>query len=309
MRTRYLEIKERYSPVLKRKTGPVAWKMVRFLFLVGLCYVFLFPVVYMLTISVRPPDVVNDPSSVWIPRELSLESIKIALRLMNYSRSFLLTLSISLLSTFASLISCSLVGYGFARFRFLGKNLLFGLLVLTIIIPPTTLVFSRFTILDSMQLTGTPFVFALPALFAVGLRSGIYVFIFRQFFAGTPKELEEAARIDGCGYLKTFVRIILPLAIPAFVTVGLFCFIWHWNDFYSSTMYFSGDVRPLPVMLDMLKTALKDAQIFNETYNTPDHIRTYLQAGSLFTILPILIIYVYTQRFFIESVERTGIVG
>lgn len=99
------------------------------------------------------------------------------------------------------------------------------------------------------------------------------------------------------------------MAIPAFVTVGLFCFIWHWNDFYSSTMYFSGDVRPLPVMLDMLKTALKDAQIFNETYNTPDHIRTYLQAGSLFTILPILIIYVYTQRFFIESVERTGIVG
>lgn len=309
MRTKYLDIKERYTPVLRRKTGPAVWKIVRFLFLVGLCYVFLFPVVYMLTISVRPPDVVNDPSSVWIPREFSLESIKIALRLMNYSGSLPLTLSISLLSTAASLISCSLVGYGFARFRFFGKNLLFGLLVLTIIIPPTTLVFSRFTILDGMRLTGTPFVFALPALFAVGLRSGIYVFIFRQFFAGMPKELEEAARIDGCGYIKTFIRIILPLAIPAFVTVGLFCFIWHWNDFYSSTMYFSGDVRPLPVMLDMLKSALKDAQIFNETYNTPDHIRTYLQAGSLFTILPILVIYVYTQRFFIESVERTGIVG
>jgi multiple sugar transport system permease protein len=160
----------------------------------------------------------------------------------------------------------------------------------------------------AMHLTETVWVFIVPALFASGLRAGLFIFIFRQFFSGMPPDLEEAARIDGCGYLRTFVRIIVPLAVPAIITVALFSFIWHWNEYYLSAIYFN-DGMPLPVMLKRLQSALINENIYNITNNTPDHIRTYLQGGCLLVILPPLALYIFTQRFFTESVERTGIVG
>ena len=326
--------KEKVEVFIKRRASSWIWKIFRFLLIIGICYIFLFPVLYMITIAVRPPSAVDDPSSVWIPRQVSLESIQMAVKLLDYGRSATQTLIISLGSTLASLLSCALVGYGFARFKFRGKNLAFALLVLTIIVPPTTLVmpsylnFRDFDLLAlihlphdlffpnaplliprvSVKLTDTALTFILPSLFATGLRSGLFVFIFRQFFVGMPKDLEEAARIDGCGYLKTFVRIMLPLAVPAIVTVALFSFIWHWNDSQLSAMYYDTNM-PLSVMLSQIKAAMQNENIYNISNNTPDQIRTYLQAGCLLTILPPLILYIFTQRFFTESVERTGIVG
>ncbi len=326
--------RERFVFWMRKNFGKWVWKLFRLLLIIGICYIFLFPVLYMVTVAVRPPSAVDDPSSVWIPRELSLESIQTATKLLDYGRSVTQTLIISVGSTLATVISCALVGYGFARFSFPGKNIIFALLVLTIIVPPTTLVmpsFLNFRDFDwlglfhlphdlffenlpllipriTTKLTDTAWTFILPSFFASGLRAGLFVFIFRQSFSGMPKDLEEAARIDGCGYFKTFVRIMLPLAIPAMVTVALFSFIWHWNDYQLSAMYFDNNM-PLSVMLSQIKAALQNENIYNISNNTPDQIRTYLQAGCLLTILPPLALYVVTQRFFTESVERTGIVG
>ena len=150
--------------------------------------------------------------------------------------------------------------------------------------------------------------FILPAFFGAGLRAGLFIYIFRQFFAGMPKDLEEAAMIDGCGALRTFVQVMLPLAKSAFITVLLFSFVWHWNDYVQAAMYFN-DNQPISVMLNQMQSLLQDAKLFNVVTNTPDEIRTYLQAGCLLTILPPLVLYIFTQRFFTESIERTGIVG
>jgi len=311
----------------RMKLSSYVWKIFRFAFLLGISYIFLFPVLYMITIAFRSPEAVNDPSSVWIPREISLESIRYTMDMLKYWTSVKQTMIITVTSTIAALISSSLVGYGFARFKFREKNIMFMLLVLTIIVPPQTIAISSFMnfrffdffgamkllhniipgIPDHISLIDTPWTFIMPSLFAAGLRSGLFVFIFRQFFQGMPKDLEEAAKIDGCNSFKTFVQIMLPLAKPAIITVLLFSFIWHWNDFYLSATYYYTDM-PISVMLNMVKSLLYDLGVIDHT-NTPDQIRTYLQAGSLLTILPPLLLYIVTQKFFTESIERTGIVG
>lgn len=320
--------RERVKYQLKKGSTSLLWKIFRFLLLLGISYIFLFPVLYMVSIAVRSPESVNDPSCIWIPRGLSWESIATAMEVLKYGESVTLTAIIALGGTLGSLVSCSLVGYGFARFRFAEKNFLFVLVLITIIVPPQNIVLSSFlnfrffdvfglmkvlhavipAIPDHINLINTPWTFILPSFFASGLRAGLFIYIFRQFFSGMPDELEQAARIDGCGHLSTYVRIMLPLARPAFVTVLLFSFVWHWNDYYLSAIYFS-NTMPISVMLMQMQALLQDANLFNFVTNTPDQIRTYLQAGCLLTILPPLVIYLFTQRFFTESIERTGIVG
>lgn len=313
---------------VRKNTPTVIWKIFRFLLLVGICYIFLFPVIYMISISVRGPDTVNDPSIVWIPREISFSSIQTAVEILEYYRAVVTTLIISVGSTIGSLISCSLVGYGFARFRFKERNVAFALVILTIIVPPQTTIISQFvnyrnftffgvlnmlhkiipSVPATISLVNTPWTFLLPSFFASGLRAGLFIYIFRQFFSGMPKDLEEAAMIDGCGAFRTFVQVMLPLAKSAFITVLLFSFVWHWNDYFQSSMFFN-DNQPISVMLNQMQSLLQDAKLFNVVTNTPDEIRTYLQAGCLLTILPPLVLYIFTQRFFTESIERTGIVG
>ncbi|MBQ7725952.1 MAG: carbohydrate ABC transporter permease [Clostridia bacterium] len=312
----------------KKNGGAILWRVFRLVLLIGICYVFLFPVLYMISVAVRSPATVNDPSIIWIPREFSLGSIKTAVEILEYPRAIVTTVLIAVGGTVGSLISCSLAGYGFARFRFREKNLMFAMVLLTIIVPPQTTIISSFinyrnfdffgitrllhliipAIPATVKLVNTVWTFILPAFFASGLRAGLFIFIFRQFFAGMPRDLEEAAMIDGCGAFRTFVQVMLPLARSAFITVLLFSFVWHWNDYFSATMYFN-DNQPISVMLNQMQSLLQDAKLFNFVTNTPDEIRTYLQAGCLLTILPPLILYIFTQRFFTESIERTGIVG
>lgn len=318
----------RSGDLLRRNAAGIVWKIFRFLLLVGVCYIFLFPLLYMLSVAVRGPDTVNDPSIVWIPREFSLSSVKTAIEILEYPRAVTTTLVITLGGTLGSLLACSLVGYGFARFQFKEKNFAFAMVLLTIIVPPQTTIISQFinyrnfsvfgiltvlhaiipSIPGSISLINTPWTLILPAVFAVGIRAGLYIYIFRQFFSGMPKDLEEAAMIDGCGALRTFVQVMLPLAKSAIITVLLFSFIWHWNDYFQSSMYFN-DNQPISVMLNQMQSLLQDQKLFDIVTNTPDEIRTYLQAGCLLTVLPPLVLYIFTQRFFTESIERTGIVG
>ena len=311
--------------ILKQKTKSFFVKLFMFLFIVGLSYLFLFPLVYMIVSSFQSPNTVNDPSIIWVPTELSLEGIVGGWQFLNFGPSATLTAIITIFSSAASIVSCSMVGYGFARFNFPLKNVIFIFVILTIIVPPQTLIMS--TYLDFyffdfggllklipnfnfINLLNTAWVFVLPSIFASGLRNGLYIFIFRQFFLGQPKDLEEAARIDGCGPFKTFLRIMVPLAGPAFVTVILFSIVWQWNDYYSSSMYFVNEIKPIPVMLKNIETAMKmgSAAVFDRN-TTRFEVRMYMMGGTLLSILPPLLLYIFTQKFFTESIERTGLVG
>lgn len=302
----------------------------RTVFIFGMCYLFLFPILYFLSVAIRDASSVSDPTVVWIPKSISFESITQAMKYLDYLPSVSLTIFISVLSTVGSLISCSLVGYGLARFNFFEKKLIFALVIFTIIVPPQTILvpsylnyryfnpagiltlfkgLSGVEYIDFTEMPLAPLTFILPSLLAVGIRAGLFTFIFRQFFKGIPKELEEAASIDGCGHMKIYLKIILPLAIPSIITVLLFSFIWHWNDYYASAIYFPGDLKPISVMLSNLTAALKQDGMGAQTNIEPYKLRTFLAAGSLLTILPPLTVYMFTQKYFTESIERTGIVG
>ena len=141
-------------------------------------------------------------------------------------------------------------------------------------------------------------------MFGVGLRGGLFIYLFCQFFKGHPKELEESAKLDGCGHFRTFVQIMAPLAKPAFVTVLLFSMVWHWNDYYLSVMYLSKNY-PIAVMLNNIFHTLDVMGYSPHTASTTG----IAMAGCLMTIAPMLIMYIILQRKFIQSIDRVGIVG
>lgn len=298
----------------------------KLLFILGLAYLFLFPLFYMVSVAFQDPESVLDPTIVYVPKKFTLKSITAAAETLDYGRSLGLTLIISVFSTLASLAACSMAGYALARCRFPGKKISMLFVVLLIIIPQQTLLLSSYlnfrffdfggilkllspiTGVSHINLLNTPFTFILPSLFGVGLRSGLFIFIFRQFFSGMPKDLEEAAQIDGCNAFSTYIKIIVPLAKSAFVTVILFSFVWHWNDLYTSAAYFTQQTQPLMVKLNGLMTALQSGMSSSGSVRVYE-LRTYMQAGALLTITPPLVLYLFTQRLFTESIERTGIVG
>ena len=318
----FIEFKQYKNPyILKRKSKAFGIAFVRTLFIIGLSYLFLFPLLYMIVTAFQSPATASDPSVVWVPKELSLAGILGGWEFLKFSESAILTAIITIFGTAASIVSCALVGYGFARFNFPLKNLIFAFVILTIVVPPQTIIMSSYLnywffdfggILKlfgvEFNLLNTAWVFVLPAIFASGIRNGLYIFIFRQFFAGQPKDLEEAARIDGCGPFKTFIRIMVPLAVPAFVTVLLFSIVWHWNEFYSSTIYFTNEIKPISCMLNNLSNALSIGGVMARGV-TKYEVRMYLMGGTLLSILPPLVLYIFTQRLFTESIERTGLVG
>jgi multiple sugar transport system permease protein len=186
------------------------------------------------------------------------------------------------------------------------------LVLVTIIVPsqmliiPMYLNFAHFDILGILKLVGlghlrpellnTGLTFWLPSLFGVGVRSGLFIFIYRKFFEGLPRELEEAAYVDGAGPLRTFISVILPSSGVVFLTVTIFSTIWHWNESYMSDMYNKLN-PPLAVKLDYVRNELqKDS-------------RSAAMAACLLFVLPMLIMYMILQRKFVQSIDRVGIVG
>lgn len=319
---------KKYEGILSRQ----AWAILRLFLLCGLAFILLYPLMYMLSMAFRPVDEVFDPAVIWVPRNFTLENFTGVITSMDYFNSLLQTFKIGIVSSIFLIMSSCLTGYGFARFKFKGQKMFFGILVFSIIVPPQILLIplylqnakfdffliSRITGFVTKILTGTetsypaitnilntPFPFYLQAIFGNGIRSGLLIYIFRQFFAGMPRELEDAAYIDGAGPLKTFWKVMRPNANAAFLTVFLFSTVWYWNDYYYSSVFLSS-AQTVSVRLSMLRAYLITSNAFQ---SDPYKYITQMQAGCLLTILPPLILYLIFQKYFTESIERTGIVG
>lgn len=317
-------LRPEFAYTIRRNGAGFVWALLRTVILVGLSFVLLYPLLYMLSMAFRPYQDVMNPLVVWVPETFTMENIQLALQGMDYGTTLLRTLLISVVSSLISLGVYSMTGYGFARFRFRLKGVLFFVLILSIILPPQAMiiplylqnsVFDYFGIGQLIGLfTGTPVVtnildsvwsFYIPALFGYGIRSGILIFIFVQFFRGLPKELEDAAYIDGCGPVKTFMKIMMPNASSAFITVFLFSFVWYWNDYTYSGLYLVQN-QTLPLKMSQVESAISSA---TNAALDPSLVQVLVPASCLLVILPPVIIYVIFQRYFTESIERTGIVG
>lgn len=297
------------------------WPIFRFFILLGLCFIILYPLIFMISTAFRPNEQMNDPSIVWIPKSLTLQNIQETWDVMKYGSTVLNTIKLNLVASILQVITCAITGYGFARFNFKGKGILFALVLLMIIVPPqiTTiplyLQYSYFNPLGlvklftggTISLINSGFTMYLPALFANGLRAGLFILIFRQFFRGLPKELEDAAYLDGCGPLKTFVIVMIPNAASSFLTVFLFSVVWYWNDYYVSSSFFNQN-DTVALMLKNLTSTLQSELFDNQTVGTRQMI-VWLESGCILAITPILVMYVFLQKYFTEGIERSGLVG
>ncbi|HJD22859.1 MAG TPA: carbohydrate ABC transporter permease [Firmicutes bacterium] len=290
---------------LLRYLAQLAWCLFRTVLLIALSFVILYPLLYMVSMAIREPNDVYDPTIVWVPRHFTLENFKNAAEAMEYPRALMNTLLISLVSSGIQMAVCSFIAYGFARFRFPLKRVFLMALFLMVVIPSQTISMPTFTLYRSMAILDTPAVFYLPALFGVGLRSGIFILIFMQFFRNLPKDLEDAAYIDGCGFFRTYARIMLPNLRNAMLIVFLFSFVWYCSDYYLTTIFASGMPTLSTMLANMRQNLNKTMGTTWDTYQ----IITMQQAGALLTVAPLLIVYLALQRFFAESVERSGIVG
>ena len=301
------------------------WAIFRLFLFIGIGYVILYPILYMLSTTFRSDADILDPSIVWIPKHFSLNNIKQAFDVMEYPKALANTAGINMVAALLQVAVTSVVGYGFARFDFPFKRILFAVVILTIIVPvqtylsPLYMMFRFFrlpglsAILDAIaagsgtfKLVDSPWPFWLQSLFGMGFRSGLFIYIFRQSFRGMPKELEEAALIDGCGAVRTYFRVMLPNARSSMITVFIFSTVWHWNDYFVPAV-FSETRQTVATALASLRSTLERLA----TQNGSDQlmVQVQVQAGALLAIAPMLVLFIVAQRYFTEGIERSGIVG
>ena len=297
------------------------FKCFRLIIILGISYYILYPLVKKLSIALMPTADLYDNTIGLIPRHLTLENFKKVWETMKYGASFMNSLLLSLGVTVTQVISCTLVGYGFARFQFPCKKLLFALVILTLVVPPHTIIiplYLTFRYMDVFYLktliTGTPFnllnsfwPFLLSGLTCMGYKNGLYVYLNRQYYRGVPKEIEEAALIDGAGAFKTFLFVMLPSSRPIMVVCAMFSFVWQWTDIFFSSWYMNSSFSLLSIQLSALKDNI---WALNKTMELDQHFVSQLNAaGSLLVVLPILLLYVVAQKSFVEGFERSGVVG
>ena len=281
--------------------------------LICIGFIYIYPILYMVSQSFMSLDDLLDASISWIPSSINLSNYVQAAKSMNYWPALGQSILIAGIPTLCNLISSAVIGYGLARFEFPGKKIILILIIFTFVLPSQITMIPTYVMYSNMGILGTLWSFILPALLGQGINGPIFILIFYQFFKQVPKVLIEAAQIDGAGYLKSFIRISLPSAMPAIITVGLFSFVWYWNESYLTEMYVHGIMTDsgwtsLVIQLDNFATnyssyattATNAATSINESIN---------MAGTMLSILPLLLMYFVLQRYFVESIDRTGITG
>lgn len=313
--------------VLKNKTKGIGVSVLRMLFLLAFEFVLLYPVIFMISNSFKVTSDTLNPAVKWFSLSPTTYGYKVAWMAFDYWNGLKITFLFGIVSGLIEVVTCAVYAYGLSRFELRFKKIWMFLLIVTILIPDVMLIIPRilnFRYMDvfgilglfykltgvdlRVNITDTVWTFYLPSLFGVGLKGGLFIYIYMQFFKGLPKELEEAAWIDGAGPVQTFIRIIIPSSGVVILTVFIFSFIWHWNDWLLATMYTENNhtlaftLRNISGYIGQLWSSMKISADSSSYYGAP-------LAACLMFIAPPTLLYVILQRHFIESVDRVGIVG
>ena len=277
-------------------------RLATYFILTGLGFVFIYPLIYMISVSLMVTADLVDATVSWVPTHPTLEGFRKAARTLD---SLIMTVIPALLQT----LTLAMAGYGLARYPMPGKRFWVVLAVFIFLIPSQVTTIPRFLLFNTYGLVGTIWPMYLICLLGQGIKSSVFLLIYYNYFGSYPKAMDEAAKIDGAGPWKIFFRIALPMAKPALVLTYLFSFIWIWNDTTQIPRYSTGAVTTLPMHLQQF------VDVFNRLYSSTgvssggalnESIRL---AGTLLTILPLIALYVIIQKQFVESIEKTGITG
>lgn len=313
MRTKYLNL---------HVVNGLFWSVIRYLLLIGLAFLILYPLLVKLSNSFMSPQDLIDGTVRFIPRQFTWFNYKTVIEYTSFFKGLSNTFGISFLSGIIQMLVCTMVGYGLARFNFKGKGIVFSLVVLTILIPPQTYMISlymKFSFFDlfgllsaftggTVRLMDSMWPMAILSMIGFGFKNGLYILIMRQYFKGIPKELEEAAYVDGSGLFRTFSMIILPLSFSMMITIFVFSFSWQWTDSFYSSMFFS-QIKLLSnsllvgfegLMMEGATMGLKQGQPLTATLTN---------TMSLLVVIPLIMVYLFAQKYLVEGIEHSGIVG
>ena len=297
----------------------LAWRMFRFLLLLGVSYVILYPFFSKITSSFMSAEDFVDVTVKLIPKYPTLNTYKAIIVDLRYIEALFNTLVVSLVAALIQMFICSFIGYGFAKFKFKGSGILFAIVIFTMVVPHSTIqlsLFMKFKYFDiygiialltgkTITLTNSVIPLAVLSFGGIAFKNGLYIFLMRQFFRGVPDELEESAYIDGSGVMRTFFKIVLPLSGPMLVTIFLFAFAWQWTDeFYTGLFFNKNQMYLLPHMVGQYPRSL-DVQNAGKVFFEAAIQNTI----GLLIIVPLIIVYLFCQRKLVEGIERSGIVG
>lgn len=315
----------------------VVWYLFRLILLIGVSYVILFPFFSKIAGSFMSPSDLVDPTVSIIPKAPTVEIYKAIVVENSYFTALWNTLVLSLSSAILQTFVCMLIGYGLAKFRFKGNGLIMVLVVLTMIVPHETIKLSmmmHFTYFDlggiqglgipgiisyitgifggslgggtTLNLMNTYIPLIMLSVLGLGFKNGLYIFMMRQFYTGVPDELEESAYVDGSNTFRTFFQIILPLSVPMMITIFLFSFCWQWTDsFYTSLFFKGGKTILMPNIVQTPPSLEAAADYAAQTLYTTVISNTC----GMMIIFPLVILYLFCQRFLIQGIERSGLVG
>lgn len=318
--------------LFKNKSKQTSVKVISLVLILGLCFTIVYPIISLVPVVLSSTEDLGNPNVIWIPLEFSTVSFKAAMRLvmpegfMTMVKSVLYAVGIMILQVFFS----AMVGYSLARVKFWGRGIVFGMVILVFLLPRQSLLLAQyisfvhfdvlgimniFTKAGEINLINNPIVLVLLAVFGFGVNQSLFIFLFSQFFKNIPKELEEASLIDGCGFYRTYFRIMLPNAVPIISTVAILSFVWNYGDTYY-TNYFNPNGQYMSTLLSSTFITANKDYILNALttwYDVPvatdmafDAVK---QAGVLVFLVPLLIVYLVGQRKLVENMENSGLVG
>ncbi len=325
-----LSFKERMASKIKTANTWIkaVINVVRFLLMLGVSYVILYPFIARIASSFMTKEDLVDATVALIPKNFTLDTYKYIILENNYLGALLTTAAISLMCAVVQTFIACMIGYGLSKFKFKGNTAVLLAVVITMIIPPKALEvalsnhfyhfdLARILALDyksiielifgkTIDMRNTYWPFLIISLGGFAFKNGLYIYMMRQFFKGVPDELEESAYVDGSGVFRTFFQIILPLSIPMMITIFLFSFSWQWTDrFYVDQFLTSEEIQTMFRLYSQIPPSLEDTTFpgwllyKNAIQNT----------SSLLIILPLVVIYLFCQKYLVQGIERSGLVG
>ena len=258
----------------------------------------IYPLVWMIMSSFKETNTIFLTAGNLIPEKFTLENYVNGWKgfaKISFGTFFKNSAFIAVTATIGTVVSSSLVAFGLSRCRFRGRKFLFAMVLMTMMVPAQVLMVPQYIWYSKMGWVGSYIPLIVPYCFAI---QGFFVYLMYNFLEGIPKELDEAAKIDGCSYFGIYAHLAMPLMVPALVTCGIFSFIWRWDDFMSALLYIDKAAK-YPVCL-----ALK---LFSDPGSTSDYGAMF--AMSTLSIVPVLTIFIFFQKYLVDGISTSGLKG
>ena len=330
-----LTVKERLKKKLSESNTWITAgvNVMKFILMLGISFVIIYPFIARIAGSFMTYEDVIDSTVAIIPKNPTLEIYKAIIAENHYFEALLNTVLISVICAFIQMLVSCFIGYGIAKFKFKGNKLIMALVVFTMIVPHNALSlsmkmhFARFDLFNvitwgnkglielifgkTLALTDSFTPYILMSLGGLAFKNGLYIYLMRQFFKGVPDELEESAYVDGSGVFRTFFQIIIPLSVPMMITIFLFSFSWQWTDEFYASVFLPARVGS-PQKVYMMPDVYQNIPLIlkKESKAGADIYHNVIQnTGGMMIIMPLIVMYLFCQKYLVQGIERSGLVG